>query len=69
MLYRPEAFEPLSRSKRPEASAATRRGASSGGVHGASSGKFPSVISVRTRPGLITNTGIRPPSSLFSVSP
>src|SRR2546421_241721 len=54
-MYRPE-----SASARPEASARTSRGASSGGVHGASSGNE-DVMSVWTSPGEMTKTGINPP--------
>ena len=48
---------PASASNSPEASARTSRGAHSGGVHGASSRKWPSVIAVRTSPGLIDEDG------------
>jgi copper oxidase (laccase) domain-containing protein len=55
--------------KRPDASARTSRGAHSGDVHGALSAKRAPVISVRTSPGLMTKTGIRPASCAASVSP
>ena len=48
---------------------ADQLGASSGGVHGASSGTPPAVSSVCTKPGLKKKTGIRPASSLASISP
>src|SRR5947208_12495 len=62
-MYRPE-----SASARSDASARTRRGASSGGVQGASSGNE-DVMSVWTRPGEMTKTGIRSSSRRASVSP
>ena len=52
-----------------DASTLTSFSASSGGVHGASSPKLPTVMAVRTSPGLKTKTGIRPLSSRASVSP
>src|SRR6266511_808301 len=61
-------YRPTSASARPDASTRTSRGASSDGVHGASSGAH-EVICVLTSPGEKMKTGIRPSSCFARISP